>query len=83
MEKNKDDNIHKSKSLKRKDKRKLTLVQCQNRISRINLNKILSKFVAKLLKYMIMFKDLLTFLGLNYRTVIGIIIQSMNSIGQF
>ena len=30
-------------------------------------NKILSKFVEKLLKYRIMFKDIPTFLGLYYR----------------
>ena len=30
-------------------------------------NKIVSKFVEKLLKYRIMFKDILTFLGLDYR----------------
>ena len=29
--------------------------------------KIVSKFVAKLIKYMILFKDILTFLGLDYR----------------
>ena len=32
---NKDDNIHKSEALKLKDKRTLTLVECQNLISRI------------------------------------------------
>ena len=32
-----------------------------------NLNKIVSKFVAKLHKYIILFKDILTFLGLDYR----------------
>ena len=31
----------------------------------INVNKIVSKFVAKLLKYRILFKNLLTFLGLD------------------
>ena len=31
------------------------------------LNKIVSKFVAKLIKYMLLFKDILTFLGLDYR----------------
>ena len=30
LEENKDDNIHKSEALERQDKRKLTLVQCQN-----------------------------------------------------
>ena len=30
-------------------------------------NKIISKFVEKLLKYRIMFKDIFTFLGNNYR----------------
>ena len=29
--------------------------------------KIVSKFVAKLIKYMILFKNILTFLGLGYR----------------
>ena len=29
--------------------------------------KIVSKFVAKLIKYIILFKDILTFLGLDYR----------------
>ena len=29
--------------------------------------KIVTKFVAKLIKYMIVFKDILTFLGLEYR----------------
>ena len=33
----------------------------------ISLNKIVSKFVAKLLKYKIMFKEILTFSGLDYR----------------
>ena len=33
----------------------------------MNPNKIGSKFVAKLLKYMILFKDIFTFLGLDYR----------------
>ena len=33
----------------------------------ISLNKIVSKFVAKLLKYRILFKDIPTFLGLDYR----------------
>ena len=31
------------------------------------LNKIVSRFVAKLLKYGILFKDIHTFLGLDYR----------------
>ena len=35
----------------------------------LSLNKIVSKFVAKLLKYRILFKDILTFLGLDYRVV--------------
>ena len=33
---NKDDNIHKSEALKWKDKRTLTLVECQN--SKLNIN---------------------------------------------
>ena len=32
-----------------------------------SLNKLVSKFYAKLLKLRIMFKEILTFLGLNYR----------------
>ena len=32
----------------------------------LSFDKIIRKFVAKLLKYIIMFKDILTFLGLNY-----------------
>ena len=35
----------------------------------ISCEKILRKFVAKLLKYRIPFKDILTFLGLDYRDV--------------
>ena len=31
----------------------------------LSQNKIVSKFVAKLLKYMILLKDILTFLGLD------------------
>ena len=34
-----------------------------------NQNKILCKFVEKLNKYRIMFKDILTFLKLDYRNV--------------
>ena len=33
----------------------------------IKVNKIICKFVAKLIKYRILFKDILTFLGLDYR----------------
>ena len=33
----------------------------------ISFDKIIRKFVAKLLKYRILFKDILTFLGLAYR----------------
>ena len=52
--------------------------------------KIESKFVAKLLKSMILFKDILTFLGLDYRdtllialyfVVLGISIPKIRSIG--
>ncbi len=32
----------------------------------MSLYKIISKYVAKLLKYIILFKDLLTFLGIDY-----------------
>ena len=52
-------------------------------------NKIVGKFVEKLLKYRIMFKDMLTFLGLDCRAallitllfvVIGISIPKIRSI---
>ena len=33
----------------------------------LSLNKIVSKSVAKLLKYRILFKDIFTFLGIDYR----------------
>ena len=48
------------------------------------MHKVVSKYVAKLIKYMILVKDILTFLGLDYRdaslitvylVVIGISIQ--------
>ena len=51
---------------------------------------IVSKFVAKLTKYMILFKEKLTFLGLDfrdallltlYRVVIGISIKKIRLIG--
>ena len=51
--------------------------------------KIVSKFVAKLIRYMILFKDIPTFLGLEYRdavpitlylVVIGISISKIRSI---
>ena len=35
----------------------------------ISVNKILSKFMVKPLKYRILFKDILTFLKLDYREV--------------
>ena len=53
-------------------------------------SKIVSKFVEKLLKYRIIFKDILTFLGLDYRdallitsyfVVLGISIPKIKSIG--
>ena len=57
-------------------------------LNKLNINayvyKIVSKFVAKLIKYMLLFKDIMTFLGLYYRdaslitlylVVIGISIQ--------
>ena len=74
---NKNDNLQKSEALKRYDRRTLTLVECQ-------------KFVAKLLKYSILFKDIKTFLGLDYRDasliilyliVIGISSPKIRSIG--
>ena len=52
--------------------------------------KILIKFVEKLQKYRIMFKDILTFLGLDYRdallitlyfVVVGISIPKIKTIG--
>ena len=52
-----------------KDKRTLTLVECKNWINYlcICLYKIISKFDAKLIQYMLLFKDILTYLGLDYR----------------
>ena len=49
----------KNEALKWKDKRILTLL--------VSELVIVSKFVAKLIKYMILFKVILTFLGLDYR----------------
>ena len=51
-------------------------------------DKIVTKFVEKLLKYRILFQDILTFLGLNslitlYFVVQGISIPKIKSIGQF
>ena len=53
-------------------------------------NKIVSKSAEKLRKYMILCKDLLTFLGLDYRDALlttlyltGIIMQSLKSIEQY
>ena len=52
------------------------------------MHKVVSKYVAKLIKYMILVKDILTFLGLHYRdaslitvylVVIGISIQRIRS----
>ena len=40
-----------------------------------SLIKIVSKFVEKLLKYRIMFKDILTFLEFDYRDVSHIILK--------
>ena len=66
VKKNKDDNIYKNEALKRQD----ILVECQNGIIRIQMyksqNKIVSKFVEKLRKYSILFKDILTFLGFSW-----------------
>ena len=56
----------------------------------LSFDKILNKFVAKLLKYRILFKDIQTFLILDYRDalliilyfiVIGISNQKIRSIG--
>ena len=55
-------------------------------------NQIVSKFIEKLVKYRVLFKDILTFLGLDYRgssllklylgkIVIGISIPKIRSIG--
>ena len=79
--------------MKRYDRRTLTLVECQN-IQNINMyisfDIIIRKFVAKLLKYSILFKDILTLLGLDYRDasliilyliIIGISILKIRSIG--
>ena len=41
----------------------------QNINAYLSLNKIVSGFVSKLFKYRIMFKDTLTFLGLDFRDV--------------
>ena len=55
-----------------------------------SFDKITREFVAKLLKYRILFKDILTFLGLDYRDalliilyliVIGISTLNIRSIG--
>ena len=57
-------------SIQRPDKGTLTLVQCQNLMSRVLIYKakqIVIKFVAKFLKYRMLFKDILTFSGLDYR----------------
>ena len=64
---NKDDDIYKSEALNWKDKRTLTHVVCQNWILMHCKYKIVSKFVGKLIKYMILFKDILTFLELDFR----------------
>ena len=54
---NKDEEIHKSESVRTK----------QAEYWCISLNKIVSNFVTKRLKYRILFKDILTFLGHVYR----------------
>ncbi len=38
------------------------------------MNKTVSKFVAKLFKYKILFKDILTFLGLDYINALPIVL---------
>ena len=47
-------------------------------LNKLNINayvyKIVSKFVAKLIKYMLLFKDILTFLGVDYRDALLIIL---------
>ena len=53
---NKDDNIHKSEALKLQDKRTLALVECQKEKAEYkSLNKIVRKFVVKVLNYRILF----------------------------
>ena len=91
LKKNRDDNTHKREALKWYYKRTLTLVNVRTESAEyicISLNKIVSKFVAKLLKYML--KDILIFLGLDYRdaslitsylVVIGISIPKIRLIG--
>ena len=51
----------------------------QNIHTCMNVNKIISKFVAKLLKYRLLFKDILTFLGLDYRDA-TLTLKTMNLI---
>ena len=53
---NKDENIHKSETLKRQDKPTFSFVECQN-----------FKFICLKLLQRILFKDILTFIGLVFR----------------
>ena len=46
----------------------------------IRFDKIIRKFVAKLLKYRILFKDILTFLILDYRDALLIILYLIGSV---
>ena len=63
---NRDDNIHKSEALKRKDKQTLTIVECQKLIIRIQMyRRNVSKFVVN--------QEQLTFLGIDYRNALLII----------
>ena len=64
LQANKDDNIHKSEAMKRYDRRTLTEYK---KYKYISFDKNKRKFVAKLLKYRILFKVILAYLGLGYR----------------
>ena len=46
------------------------------------VDKIVSKFVAKIIKYMILFKDILTYLGLDYRDALLIIVYLVELVFQ-
>ena len=67
--KQRSDNIHKSSKIGRKDKRTITLVECQNLKNRtlISKSKHINKFAAKLCKCRIQLKDILSFLGFDCR----------------
>ncbi len=91
-----DDNIHKSEALKRVGQTNIRTCSV-SKLSNQNIkyksqNKILSKLNEKLLKYRIMFKDIIPFLGLEYKyallitmnfVVLGISIPKIRSIKFF